>query len=80
VRGSSRRLASWRSSGTRRRAGVRHLRGRGRRPAVPGRAQDPAQPSLYTNLGAALSAQGLYGPAAAAFERALVMGGAATIT
>jgi serine/threonine-protein kinase len=33
--------------------------------------------SLYSNLGTVLFAQGLYGPAASAFERALAMGGGA---
>jgi eukaryotic-like serine/threonine-protein kinase len=33
--------------------------------------------SLYSNLGTVLFAQGLYAPSAAAFERALAMGGAA---
>jgi serine/threonine-protein kinase len=33
--------------------------------------------SLYSNLGTVLFAQGLYGPAANAFERSLAMGGAA---
>src|SRR5215510_14141936 len=39
----------------------------------------PIRPSssLYSNLGTVLFAQGLYGPAAGAFERALAMGGAA---